>query len=257
MAQHAALERGLGDRLERESVGECLELLLVVERHPPAPCGLDELGLEVPGVADTERALAVGAVLGLAQRRRERVGAHNSDWGDRCGDRHLPVIAVRDVDVSRRPIAAELDVLGSRASTQTRWPRHRLRAVSKCSSDPISASRNRNASRLSTTSYSSETILRTSPVSSRRFALNPLAGISSAGCRVPGAVVFGPFGPSDDEHVALGDPPAESRLVEGVVDRARVFVEYHSEAAPGHFAHAEHAVVAGDSVRHVGAFTYR
>src|SRR2546423_7723411 len=54
-------------------VSQDLELLLVVDRHAEHPSGLGELGLQVAGVAEAERALRVDAVLGLAQRGAERV----------------------------------------------------------------------------------------------------------------------------------------------------------------------------------------
>ena len=62
MAQHAALERPFGDRLGRHPVGQLLELLLVVDRHPEHVPGLGKLLLQVAGVpeADIEVARRVG-----------------------------------------------------------------------------------------------------------------------------------------------------------------------------------------------------
>ena len=68
------------------------------------------------------------------------------------------------------------------------------------------------------------------------------------------AEVVDPFRPPDHEHVAVGDLPAEPRLLERFVDRVGVLVEHDAEAVPGHLTHAEHAVVVGESVRHVVSF---
>jgi hypothetical protein len=94
-------------------------------------------------------------------------------------------VAVGHVDVGRREIATQLDVLREPSEHPHAPAAQRLPAVSKCRSDPISASKNLNASRFATTSYSSDTIPSTSPMSSRIFALNPLAGISAGGCVAP------------------------------------------------------------------------
>jgi hypothetical protein len=51
----ALLECLLSDRFAGEAVGENLELLLVVDRHPEYATCLAELRLEVAGVAETER----------------------------------------------------------------------------------------------------------------------------------------------------------------------------------------------------------
>ena len=83
-------------------------------------------------------------------------------------------------------------------------------------------------------------------MSSRRLALNPLAGISSGW--VLGAEVVGPARCLDDEHVAVGDLPPQPRLVECLVDRPWVLVEHDTEAVPGHRADAEHVVGVGDAV---------
>jgi hypothetical protein len=61
--QHTALELPLADRLARETVGEFLEVLLVIDRHPKHLSRLGELGLQVARVAEPERALGGHAVL--------------------------------------------------------------------------------------------------------------------------------------------------------------------------------------------------
>ena len=68
-----------GDRLERQPVGERLELLLVVDRHPEHLARLGELGLQVAGVAKAERPLRAG--------RRARPGAapRRACWRTRSG----------------------------------------------------------------------------------------------------------------------------------------------------------------------------
>ena len=65
-----------------------------------------------------------------------------------------------------------------------------------------------------------------------------------------GAEVVGPRGCPDHEHVTVGDLPPQARLVERLVDRARVLVDHDAEPVPGHGSHAEHLVVVGHAVRH-------
>jgi hypothetical protein len=107
VAQHAVLERRLANRLERESVGECLEPLLIVDCHAQHLACLGELGLEVAGVAEPEGPLCRRSVLSLAQRRSQGAGAHNADWRGRRGDRHGAVVAIGHIDVGRGQVAAE------------------------------------------------------------------------------------------------------------------------------------------------------
>ena len=82
--QHPALECARAHRLDRQKVGEHLELLLVVDGHAEHLARLGELGLQVAGVAEAEGSLGVRAVIRLAQCRAERVRA---DDPDRSGGR--------------------------------------------------------------------------------------------------------------------------------------------------------------------------
>jgi hypothetical protein len=68
--------------------------------------------------------------------------------------------------------------------------------------------------------------------------------------RVLGPELVGRFRGLDDEHVAVGDPPAQAGPVERLVDRFRVLVEDDAKAVPRDLADGEHLVVAGDAMRH-------
>jgi len=47
------------------------------------------------------------------------------------------------------------------------------------------------------------------------------------------AEVVRPLRRADDNDIALADVPAEARLLERLVDRLRLLLEYDAEAVPG------------------------
>ena len=161
---------------------------------------------------------AFDAVLGLAERGAERVGAHDPDRGDGGGDRHRPVVAVGHVDVGRRRVAAELDVLGQPGQA------------------PDAPAAPQAAGGLEVQLGADQRVEepeRVAVIDHLVFVGDDpehLAGVlAQVGLeprrrnqlrRMLGAEVVGPLRRLDDEHVAVGDLPSEAGLVERLVDRA-------------------------------------